>query len=72
MARPIIIRGRCAAQPEICPPIKECPLGAVAYKADDEELSGGLIIIDLDKCDGCGICVNVCCGHCIEMTEEAV
>ena len=72
MARPVIFKERCAAQPEICPPIKACPLQAVAYREDDDEPLGGLITIDLDKCDGCGICASVCCGHCIEMTEETI
>jgi Pyruvate/2-oxoacid:ferredoxin oxidoreductase delta subunit len=70
MARPVIIKERCAAQPEICPPIKVCPVQAVSYKEDEDEPIGGLIIIDLEKCNGCGICVNECCGQCIVMSEE--
>jgi Pyruvate/2-oxoacid:ferredoxin oxidoreductase delta subunit len=23
--------------------------------------------IDHEKCTGCGICVGLCCGHCIEL-----
>lgn len=70
MARPVILKERCAAQPEICPPIKACPLGAFAYREDDDEPLGGFMVIDLEKCDGCGICATVCCGHCIEMKED--
>lgn len=67
MSRPFIIKERCAAQPDICPPIKTCPLHAISYLEDDDEPLGGYILIDLTKCDGCGICVTNCCGQCIEM-----
>lgn len=70
MARPVIIKERCAAQPEICPPITACPLHAISYREDDDEPLGGLIVIDLEKCDGCGTCATICCGHCIKMTKE--
>jgi Pyruvate/2-oxoacid:ferredoxin oxidoreductase delta subunit len=29
----------------------------------------GRIIIDYDKCNGCGVCADECCGSAIEMTE---
>jgi Pyruvate/2-oxoacid:ferredoxin oxidoreductase delta subunit len=67
MLKPIIIKERCAAQPDICPPLKECERQAISYMEDDEEPLGGKISIDLEKCDGCGACVSLCCGHCIEM-----
>ena len=31
----------------------------------------GRIIIDYEKCTGCGICARECCGSCIEMEDEA-
>lgn len=65
--KPFIIRERCAAQPDICPPIKECPVQAFSYIKDEEEPVGGRIEIDLEKCDGCGKCVAICCGSCIVM-----
>jgi Pyruvate/2-oxoacid:ferredoxin oxidoreductase delta subunit len=68
--KPYIIKERCSAQPGICPPIKECPMKAVYYVEDEDEPIGGRIEIDPSKCDGCGICVDVCCGHCIEMRDE--
>jgi Pyruvate/2-oxoacid:ferredoxin oxidoreductase delta subunit len=30
----------------------------------------GRIIIDYDKCTGCGICSKECCGSCIDMVDE--
>lgn len=65
--RPFIAKERCAADPGICPPMKECPMGAFSYIEDDNEPIGGRIEIDLDTCDGCGKCVEACCGKCIEM-----
>jgi Pyruvate/2-oxoacid:ferredoxin oxidoreductase delta subunit len=65
--RPFIIKERCAAQQNICPPMKECVNNAIFYIVDEEELLGGRIQIDYEKCEGCGKCVDICCGHCIEM-----
>ncbi len=70
MAKPVIHKERCAAQPQICPPLKACPVRAIAYQEDDDEPLGGRIVIDLDTCDGCGRCVTICCGSCIEWVEE--
>ena len=65
--KPWIDKARCAAEPKICPPIKECPAQAVSYVEDEDEPIGGRIVIDAELCTGCGLCVNICCGHCIEM-----
>jgi len=27
-------------------------------------------VIDPEKCEGCGKCVEVCCGHCIELRDN--
>ena len=67
MMKPTIDRAKCAAQPVICPPLKDCPKLAFSYVEDEDEPLGGRLEIDLEKCDGCGICVDICCGHCIEM-----
>lgn len=64
---PFIITERCAAQPNICPPLKDCPNNALFYVEDTAIPIGGRIEINPEKCDGCGKCVEVCCGHCIEM-----
>jgi Pyruvate/2-oxoacid:ferredoxin oxidoreductase delta subunit len=65
--KPFIIKERCAAQPDICPPMKACPKNAFSYVEDEDEPIGGIIVIDLEKCGGCGKCAEICCGHCIEM-----
>jgi formate hydrogenlyase subunit 6/NADH:ubiquinone oxidoreductase subunit I len=64
---PFIVKERCAAQPEICPPMKACPKNAFLYVEDEDEPIGGRIEINLKKCDSCGKCAEICCGHCIEM-----
>ena len=65
--KPFIIKGKCAAQPQICPPMKECIGKAFSYTTDDDEPIGGRIEIDLEKCTECGKCVELCCGSCIEL-----
>ncbi len=65
--RPFIMKERCAAQPDICPPMKECPNHAIYFVADEDEPLGGRIEFDEALCDGCGKCADGCCGHCIEM-----
>lgn len=65
--KPFIIKEKCAAQPDICPPMKECPNHSFSFTEDEDEPIGGRIEIDLEKCEGCGQCVSLCCGSCIEM-----
>jgi Pyruvate/2-oxoacid:ferredoxin oxidoreductase delta subunit len=65
--KPYIIKERCAAQENICPPLKHCPKNAFSYIADEAEPIGGRVEIDLEVCNGCGECVDICCGDCIEM-----
>lgn len=59
--------GKCASDNRICKPLKECPVQAIAWVEDDEEPLGSRMEVDSEKCTGCGICVDLCCGHCIEM-----
>lgn len=65
--RPYIVKVKCAAQENICPPIKDCPNNAIYYITDDDEPIGGRIEFNYEICGGCGKCVDVCCGNCIEM-----
>ena len=62
-----IIKKKCAAQPDICPPLTKCPVKAFSYIEDEDEPLGGRMELDTDKCTGCGECVGLCCGNCIEM-----
>lgn len=64
---PFIVKERCAAQPDICPPMKACPNNSFTFIEDEDEPIGGRMEIDLEKCEGCGQCVELCCGSCIEM-----
>lgn len=56
---------RCPAQEQLCKAITACPRKAIRYEVDDEEPLGGKIIIDVEQCDNCGVCVTACCGQAI-------
>ena len=58
---------KCPAQSNICPVLSACPQSAVTYQPDETAPLGGRILIDLERCDGCGQCVTDCCGHAIEL-----
>ncbi len=64
---PVINKRRCPAQDKICKAIPACPRGAMRYIPDKNERLGGKIDFDYDKCDGCGQCVQECCGSAIVM-----
>jgi len=63
----VIDKRKCASDNRICKPMKECPVGAITWVEDEEELLGSRMEIDQEKCNGCGICVPLCCGNCIEV-----
>ena len=52
-------------------PETDCDCGCDC--GDDTNVCGGnpysRIVIDAEKCTGCGICVEKCCGSAIEMVE---
>jgi len=58
---------KCSAQENICPILISCPQNAVVYQPDEAASLGGRIVIDLERCDGCGKCVTDCCGQAIEL-----
>lgn len=60
-----IEKNKCASDNRICKPLKECPKKAISW-IEDEPL-GSRMEIDEQLCDGCGICVPLCCGSCIEI-----
>jgi Pyruvate/2-oxoacid:ferredoxin oxidoreductase delta subunit len=65
--KPVINKRKCPMQGQICKAIPACPHGAILYIADKEAPLGGRIIIEYEKCDECGICVNECCGDAIDL-----
>lgn len=62
-----INKAKCVSDNRICKPLKECPTDAIVWIEDEDEPLGSRMEIDQDKCSGCGICVDLCCGHCIEL-----
>jgi len=62
-----IDKRKCAAEKRMCKPLTECPEKAVVWVEDEDEPLGCCMEIDVEKCTGCGICVPLCCGDCIEM-----
>lgn len=58
---------KCPAQANICHILTSCPQNAVTYQPDEATPLGGWIVINLERCDGCGQCVTDCCGHAIEL-----
>lgn len=67
MLKPSINKRKCPAQEKVCKVIAACPSNAISYMADKSERLGGRIEINLNLCDGCGICAIECCGQAIEM-----
>ncbi len=63
----VIDRRKCASDQRICKSLRECPTSAIFWVEDEDEPLGSRMEIDPEKCDGCGICVPLCCGNCIEM-----
>jgi len=65
----VIDMRRCPAQQQMCKPIQVCGTNALQYVADETLPLGGKIVVDSELCDGCGACVDTCCGHAIELRE---
>jgi len=60
-----IDKTKCMSDNRICKPLKDCPQGAILWIEDDDEPLGSRM--EIDECIGCGTCVPLCCGHCIEI-----
>jgi Pyruvate/2-oxoacid:ferredoxin oxidoreductase delta subunit len=71
MMKPVIIKEKCAAQPQICPSMKACKPDAMKFVEDENEPLGGRIEIDYAICDGCGDCIGTCCGTAISFVANA-
>lgn len=65
----VLIKRKCPAQNDLCQAIPACPTGAIYYQADDNEPLGGKILIDKDRCNDCGTCVQACCGQAIKIQK---
>ncbi|HNX13602.1 MAG TPA: 4Fe-4S binding protein [Oscillospiraceae bacterium] len=63
----VIDKRKCSSDLRMCKPMKECPTGAISWIEDDDEPLGSRMEIDEGKCTGCGLCVELCCGNCIEV-----
>lgn len=63
----ILDKSRCMSENRICKPLKECPAEAITWTEDEDEPLGSRMEINEEKCTGCGLCVDLCCGHCIEL-----
>jgi len=60
---------KCSVQLEICKPLIDCPKKAIIYLKDDNAILGAKLEIDEAKCDGCGICIPICCGDAISFKD---
>ena len=62
-----IEKRKCPSEKHMCKPLAECPVMAISWIEDDDEPLGSRMEIDEEKCTGCGTCVPLCCGDCIEV-----
>lgn len=58
---------KCPSLEEYCEPMRKCPLGTIHREQDDSTAMGWRTYVDSTKCDGCGLCVDLCCGGAIEI-----
>lgn len=63
----VVIKRKCPAQDDLCKAIPACRTQAISYQADENEPLGGKILVDPEKCDDCGACVQACCGQAMEI-----
>jgi Pyruvate/2-oxoacid:ferredoxin oxidoreductase delta subunit len=63
----VVNKRKCPAQADICTVIKACPNAAIRYVEDGREPLGGRIEIEMTLCDRCGLCIEDCGGHAIEI-----
>lgn len=57
MKKVMLNKDRCDNQP-FCPAKRVCPAGAIEFKKSG--IFSGTILINEDKCIGCGKCAAVC------------
>ncbi len=57
----------CGANQSHCRPMQECPNEAIEIVADEKSGFGHRFVVNEEKCDGCGACIDICCGDCMEL-----
>ncbi|MEG0874467.1 MAG: hypothetical protein RSH79_04060 [Clostridiales bacterium] len=57
----------CGANQDHCQPMKDCPNEAIEIISDEHSGFGHRFVVNEEKCDGCGICIDICCGDCMEL-----
>lgn len=65
--KPFIDKRKCPFLEDMCTIVKACPREAVRFSPPEKEGEAGRIVIDSERCDGCGECVSACCGSAVEM-----
>ena len=65
--KPVMDKRFCPVDPDFCKVMAACPQQAIIFVRNEDEPIGGQIEFDDEKCDGCGACAEVCCGHAIAM-----
>ena len=58
---------KCPVYAEMCKPLLQCPVQAISRVEDQTAKMGARMVVDAEKCTGCGLCVDLCCGYCIEV-----
>lgn len=57
----------CGANKDHCWPMQNCPNQAIESIPDEKSGFGHRFVVNEEKCDGCGICIDHCCGDCMEL-----
>ncbi len=57
----------CGANEDHCRPMRECPNEAIEIIVDENSGFGQRFVVNEEKCDGCGACIDICCGDCMEL-----
>jgi NAD-dependent dihydropyrimidine dehydrogenase PreA subunit len=60
---------QCCGMKSYCTPLGKCPTGAFVWSSVANSSEKGIISIDEEKCNGCGICAQTCACGIIKMIE---
>lgn len=64
MNKAIKVEDKCDNAP-YCKAKRQCPVDAITYNQEQKK-----IVIDHDKCTGCGKCVEVCPRNGLKLTQK--